>query len=124
MENFADFYQIEKSINLTTQMINKLDNKDKECINHGKKLANRFDLILNGWGELFYYFTIPAGVPDEKNTFTASNESEIVEKLSKRFPDYFKYIMDKNFPDGYKPDISISDEPPDECEPMKLTDFM
>ncbi|MFW6172730.1 MAG: hypothetical protein ACOC5T_03200, partial [Elusimicrobiota bacterium] len=59
-------------------------------------------------------------LPDEKNTFLAKNEKEILEKLKKRFPNFLEYTMKKNFPNGYKTDSSLPLEPPTECEPIDL----
>jgi len=115
---FSDFYLSEKSISLREPIDTQ---KDKSCVLFGQRLADRFGLILNGWQEITFMFTIPQNVPNARNTFTAKNEEEIIKKLEARFPDYLDYIMKKNFPNGYKPDSSISKEPPDECEPMDLS---
>lgn len=114
MISFVDFYLLEKTISLQEPIET---HEDKACILYGQKLAKRFDLILNGWQEIVFYFTIPKGFPNERNTFTAQNEKELVDKLKERFPDYFKYIMQKNFPNGYRPDSSLPSYPPKECEP-------
>ena len=119
---FLDFYLLEKTIDTTRFGIDSIEDPvDKACISVGQKLAKRFDLELNGWMEMSFIFTIPAGVPNEKNTIFAKNESEIIRKLKERFPAYLDYIMKKNFPNGYKPDTSIPSEPPEECEPMDMS---
>jgi len=117
MLSFTDFYLSEKTIS-TREPIETKD--DETCIVVGQKLADRFDLKLNGWQEFTFMFTIPDGVPDGRNTFTAKNEEEIIEKLKSRFSKYLEYIMAKKFPDGYSPDPSLEKEPPIECEPLDL----
>lgn len=119
MTSFAKFYLSEKSISTREPVETQ---EDKDCVLFGQKLANRFGLILNGWQEITFMFTIPDGLPDGRNTFTAKNEKELVNKLQEKFPAYFDYIMEKNFPNGYKPDPTFS-EPPQECEPMDLAGF-
>jgi len=118
MLNFYDYYLNEKVLNTHSNDIKTKD--DEVCINVGRQLSSRFGLKLNGWWEMTYTFTIPKGVPNEGNTFLAKNEKEIIEKLQKRFPEYLEYIMQKNFPDGYKPSLDIPNEPPTECEPLDL----
>jgi len=120
MLSFKKFYLFEKSISTREPVETQ---EDKKCILFGQKLANRFGLILNGWQEITFMFTIPADVPNGKNTLTSKNEEEIVQKLQKRFPEYFDYIMKKNFPNGYEPDSTLPKEPPQECEPMDLAGF-
>ena len=112
MESFTNFY--EKTLNIGQDEI-KTD-EDKICIDMGHRLANRFGLKLNGWWEMLYTFTIPKGFPNEKNTFLARNELEIISNLEKKFPEYLEFIMNKNFPDGYEPDLSIPENPPKECQ--------
>jgi len=114
------YYFTEKTISSKEFNSEKSSYKDTKCMFIGQKLANKFDLIFNGWWETTYTFTIPAGVPNEKNTFMAHNEKEIIDKLQKRFPDYLEYIINKNFPDGYEPDLSIPMKPPIECEPIEF----
>jgi hypothetical protein len=118
---FLDFYLLEKTIDTTRFSIDSIEDPvDKACISIGQKLAERFGLGLNGWMEMSFIFTIPAGVPNEKNTIFAKNESEIIQKLKERFPEYLEYIMKKNFPNGYKPDPLIPKIPPEECEPLDV----
>jgi len=118
MINFAEYYLSEKTLNFTDD---KSESKeDFFCMGVGQKLADRFDLVFNGWWEYKYTFTIPEGVPNARNTILAGNESEIIEKFKERFPEYLDYIMKKKFPNGYKPDSNIPSEPPTECEPLDL----
>lgn len=121
--DFMKHYFREKTIQLPGYKSDHIKNPDDiKCIQFGKELADRFGLLLNGWGEYVYYFTIPEGVPNEKNTFVAKNEEGVVNNLKKKFPEYLEYIMNKNFPYGYVPDERLS-EPPKECEyvdPMDL----
>jgi hypothetical protein len=117
--NFETYYFTEKSIDVNPFSPDKqriLGKKDQICINYGKKLADRFDLILNGWQEWMFILTIPKNVPNAQNTFTAKNEQEIVKQLQLKFPDYWKYIVQKKFPNGYEPDSTIPNFPPEECE--------
>lgn len=121
MLEFDTFYFAEKTIRFKDFEISRDKHPaDQKCVNAGQKLAKRFGLEFNGWWEMTFTFTIPEGVPNEKNTLMAKNESELIDKLKKRFPEYLKYIMKKNFPNGYKPDITIPNKPPKECEPIDL----
>lgn len=118
MISFIDFYLSEKTIDLKEPIKTQ---EDKACILFGQKLADRFGLILNGWQEFTFMFTIPKDTPNGTNTFTAKNELEIVKKLKERFPSYFDYIIKKNFPDGYSPEPSFPSTPPNECEPIDIS---
>jgi hypothetical protein len=107
MLSFIDFYLSEKTID--TNKPRNLNPQEQICIDYGKKLADKFGFKLNGWMENSYVFTIPEGVPDEKNTLMGKSESEIIEKLKERFPSYLEYIIKK----GYEP--SEDGEVPEEC---------
>jgi hypothetical protein len=115
--NFTKFYFTEKTLAARKTFDSQADQK---CLDVGQQMADRFGLKFDGWWEFSYQFTIPAGLPDEKNTFLAKNEKEILEKLKKRFPNFLEYTMKKNFPNGYKTDSSFPLEPPTECEPIDL----
>ena len=118
--SFIDYLK-EKTLDTNRKKISFFkDPEDRACINVGYRLAQRFGLILNGWQEYTYMFTIPDNVPNEQNTFTAKNEKEIIEKLKLRFPEYLDYIMNFKFSNGYKLDYSIPEEPPVECDPLDL----
>lgn len=116
---FMEYYFTEKTLNANDPNV-KFKGNDKICVLIGQKIAKRFGLLFNGWMEMTYIFTIPKGVPNERNTLMAKNEEELVQKLQQRFPQYLEYIMNKNFPNGYEPDPSIPKEPPAECEPLDL----
>lgn len=110
MLNFNDFYLLEKTIDVNKSTLH-LNQSDKVCIDFGKEMSDKYGLILNGWQEITYYFTIPKGLPNEKNTFSAKNEKELIEKIHDRFPLFFDYLKTK-FPDGFD---MYDDLPPTEC---------
>ena len=116
--NFSQFYFVEKT--LATKDFESKDPNDNHCMAIGQQLADRFGVRFDGWWEFTYTFTIPEGLPNEKNTFMAKNEEEFIRKLKERFPQFLEYTMKKNFSGGYKPDPSIPSIPPKECEPLDL----
>jgi len=123
MINFSKYYLSEKQILTYDQRSKKeikpSNDRDKKCIAFGKDLADKYGVILNGWGEMMYYFSIPAGVPDAENTFTANNEAELLEKIKDKFPKFYEYISKKvDIPEN--PDDS---EPPKECDVLTMADI-
>lgn len=123
MQDFADYYFMEKTIASDDHDSATSTHEDNKCMMIGKKIADRFGLIFNGWWEFTYTFTIPEHVPNARNTLMAHNEEELIEKLQQRFPEYLAYIMKKKFPDGYKPDPTIPKDVVPECEPIDLDNF-
>jgi hypothetical protein len=111
MQCFNQYYFLEKTIdaNRKTEKDFK-DPEDRKCISFGLTLAKKYNLILNGWMETSFYFTIPEGQEGEKNTFAAENEKELIVKLKKYQPKTFK-----------EPDGVISTEIPQACDPIDLS---
>jgi len=120
MQDFANHYFTEKTIATSRFDSKEGSPEENKCMEIGQRLADRFGLRFDGWWELSYQFTILKGLPDEQNTFLAKNEEEVFNSLQKKFPNYFGYIMGKNFPNGYKPDPSIPSDTIPECEPLDL----
>lgn len=95
MQGFEKYYFIEKTIDTNKMMspkdANQLgDPEDVECAKCGLELAQKYNLLLNGWMENNYYFTIPEDQECGKNTFAAKNEKELIERMKKYQPTTFK----------------------------------
>ena len=118
MQDFANHYFTEKT--LATRDFQSDNPNDNKCLAIGQRIADRFGLRFDGWWDFSYQFTIPEGLPNEKNTLLAKNEEEIISKIKERFPDFLSYTMEKNFPNGYKPDPTIPTDIQPECEPLDL----
>lgn len=66
---------MEKTI--ASNEIGSLSPEDESLMKRGQELADKFDLIFNGWWEKFFTFTTKKG----KYSFAANNEDEIKQKL-------------------------------------------
>lgn len=76
MYSFLEYYLMEKSIN--AKEMGNLSPEDEALMQKGKALADKFNLIFNGWWEKFFTFTTKKG----KYSFAANNEDEIKQKLT------------------------------------------